>query len=963
MNEPVVEREEKWSAFLARWPLENLNDMTLGQYSQAGNQDCFVYWLEALTESLGSIWGGSAFKFGIYSRKNKVEKATTADRSYGEDYAWYTKYGTSAEEAFERVKEIILSIAKAARDEQLDQIDAADLGPAVKWKLAFLYQSREEPSILPIYKTEWLQAVLNTKERSVAELQRRIMLEIPPATQDSQQNASIFNYADTVWADVQRQIKTELTPESAKAFLDESERFTPIKPATKAMAGYQTSDGSQLGLALDNNKTTIYLSAGEWEGNVQGLTEVEQYPADRSRSSSLAANAPLLAQGNPMVKAVVPDKATLIALCDAYESSETINSSTISSAMATQPSSAPPLNQILYGPPGTGKTFSTIDAALEILDPNFLLNHRNDRSALKHRYDALVAMGNVRFVTFHQSFSYEDFVEGLRAENTDKGDLRYEVADGIFKSICHAAAAKVTKQAAAPSDITGRKIWKLSLGNSLGDDSYIFDECIEAGYALIGYGAQLDFNSCPTRQAIQAHFAANGYAREDDAYELTAINTFVNKMKVGDLVVVTEGNFKFRAIGQVTSDYHLINRDEQGDTYGQCRDVKWIRVYKPSLPHDQLMNNQFSQMTIYELKPTAYDSEKLNGLLRSGSTPKITHLASNKFMVGEQFGSGYKVTKSSTELLELNKPNGKSLPFAMSLLQTLADYVQAGQLSVDDIRDKKVFEKVPDTLLEPYIVNGYANILPILVDRLVRPASTYAGDTAQTSTPSAKVLIIDEINRGNISRIFGELITLIEPSKRAGASESLEVTLPYSKTSFSVPDNLYIIGTMNTADRSLTGLDLALRRRFTFREMPPRPDLLDGVSVEGIDIGKLLATLNERIEVLLDRDHCLGHAYFMSLKTDPSPQLTDLAKIFRLNVIPLLQEYFFEDWQRIQWVLNDHRKPDNLRFITQHPIDQSLFGNDVNINQQSGIWRVNDSAFVAKEAYLGITDAFEPGAV
>src|SRR5690606_30609437 len=113
------------------------------------------------------------------------------------------------------------------------------------------------------------------------------------------------------------------------------------------------------------------------------------------------------------------------------------------------------------------------------------------------------------------------------------------------------------------------------------------------------------------------------------------------------------------------------------------------------------------------------------------------------------------------------------------------------------------------------------------------------------------VLIIDEINSGNVSRIFGELITLIEPSKRAGAEEALEVLLPYSKKPFSVPDNVYLIGTMNSTDRSLAGLDIALRRRFTFREMPPRPELLDEVEVAGLNIGPLLRVMNQRIEVLL----------------------------------------------------------------------------------------------------------------
>ncbi|QCT98980.1 hypothetical protein FEV13_03710 [Stutzerimonas degradans] len=219
------------------------------------------------------------------------------------------------------------------------------------------------------------------------------------------------------------------------------------------------------------------------------------------------------------------------------------------------------------------------------------------------------------------------------------------------------------------------------------------------------------------------------------------------------------------------------------------------------------------------------------------------------------------------------------------------------------------------------------------------------------------VLIIDEINRGNISRIFGELITLIEPSKRAGAAEALEAVLPYSKRHFSVPDNVYLIGTMNTADRSLAGLDIALRRRFVFREMPPRPDLLDGVELQGLNIGKLLRVMNQRIEVLLDRDHCLGHAYFMPLTEQglkDDDRLAKLELIFRNQILPLLQEYFFEDWQRIQWVLNDHRKPAIDRFVEQDKQDlAALFGN-ISVPAQGGVWRINMAAFKRLSAYAGV---------
>ena len=169
------------------------------------------------------------------------------------------------------------------------------------------------------------------------------------------------------------------------------------------------------------------------------------------------------------------------------------------------------------------------------------------------------------------------------------------------------------------------------------------------------------------------------------------------------------------------------------------------------------------------------------------------------------------------------------------------------------------------------------------------------------------VLIIDEINRGNVSKIFGELITLIEESKREGKSEELEgleVTLPYSNEPFSVPNNLYIIGTMNSSDRSLTSVDIALRRRFEFIEMMPKPDVLSGIDIEGVSVQYILETMNKRIKVLLDRDHCIGHAYFTSLIEEPSLEL--LMTIFEKRIIPLLQEYFFDDWTKINLVLGEN---------------------------------------------------------
>lgn len=249
---------------------------------------------------------------------------------------------------------------------------------------------------------------------------------------------------------------------------------------------------------------------------------------------------------------------------------------------------------------------------------------------------------------------------------------------------------------------------------------------------------------------------------------------------------------------------------------------------------------------------------------------------------------------------------------------------------------------------------------PRLQEALVAKGHTLSGAGDKPNFPALPyVLVIDEINRGNVSRIFGELITLLESSKRAGAPEALSVMLPYSKQLFSVPGNVYIIGTMNTTDRSLAGLDVALRRRFDFEELMPEPKTLRGVVVrEGsvsVDVEKLLMAMNERIEALLDREHQLGHAYFMPLLEAPTREM--LAQIFKNRVLPLLQEYFFDDWERIAWVLNDHRKSKAQSFVQKHgkSLDE-LFGAANSVQAVDKRWRINPVAFESLRSFAEVIE-------
>jgi len=608
-------------------------------------------------------------------------------------------------------------------------------------------------------------------------------------------------------------------------------RYPGTHRGTTHIAAYRTGSGRQLALDPGGKLVQVFVDARPPTFVSDAVVE---YLPDKTRNHHLKNHAPDLAQGQRAYLARIASPGDLDALCDWYEPKADEHVEALpdnKTAMTTEP-----LNQILFGPPGTGKTYATIERALAIMEPAFV----GSREEMKHRFDAHVDSGQVRFVTFHQSFSYEDFVEGIRAgTNEVTRQIEYRIEDGIFKQLCIAAERRVVQSSTVRINLVGRRIWKLSLGEA-GAEEGVYQDCIAQGLALIGFGGNVDFSGVQSREDVAARLESFGVEKETSGYPVTALNTFIRQVKVGDLFVVTQGNLRFRAIGEVTSDYLQVPRED--DNYSQGRKVNWLRVYETGLPYQELMENRFSQMTIYELRPGSINVAKLEALLAPEEVA------------------------------------GESMP---------------------------------------------------------------------------RVLIIDEINRGNLSRIFGELITLIEPSKRAGMPEQLQVTLPYSNDRFSVPRNVYLIGTMNTADRSLATLDIALRRRFSFVEMPPRPELLREVTIAGVKLERLLVVINQRIEALLDRDHAIGHACFMSLKN--GEPLDKLASVFRNQIVPLLQEYFFEDWERIAWVLNDHRKPSNdFRFVLAQQPDANLFGSAAEGIPERKLWRLNEHAFGHAESYAGI---------
>ncbi|MFC2080871.1 AAA family ATPase [Bacteroidota bacterium] len=527
-----------------------------------------------------------------------------------------------------------------------------------------------------------------------------------------------------------------------------------------------------------------------------------------------------------------------------------------------------PLNQILYGPPGTGKTYQTINYALAIIENKSLFNisqeeKENGRDALLTRFNEYKKRKQIEFVTFHQSFSYEDFIEGIKpvlkdsekdhesVEESYSEDVNYIIDPGVFRRIAEQARSYIDYIEQKPGKIEipnetleNAEFYKMSLGDThISEDIQIYDYCIENNCISLGYGGNVNYESLSNREDITNAFKDKHPDGSD--FNIDAIERFKNWMQEGDIVFISYGNRILRAVGIITSDYYFDNKTKI--RHNHFRKVEWLGT-DLKIPVEEVYEKNFSQQTIYQMFKSKIRKE---------------------FFL------------QSTEI-DKNKVN--------------------------------------------------------------------------------HVLIIDEINRGNISKIFGELITLIEKDKRFGKTGYFEVTLPYSKRKFSVPLNLYLLGTMNTSDRSIALLDTALRRRFHFVEFMPEPGLLEN-DLEGIDLTQMLSTINERITFLIDRDHTIGHSYFMNLES-----YTDLCRVFRNNIIPLLQEYFYNDWYKIQLVLgdNDERKKKNEhKFIqtlqtynSSHEV--KLFGLDLEDYEEVSTYAVNgklmaeDYGSFPKDAFLFI---------
>jgi hypothetical protein len=735
---------EIFDAFKKAWPYDRLKAMTLDEYCSVGNDDSYCYWLEFKTDSLGGIGGGSAYKFGVYKKRNA--KSDHSGNTYASDgvYAWVKKYGDSAQAVFATIKAGLAEAAEAASRGNIGAVEKVDLPPTLKWKTAFLYQDLGRPMVCPIYLSDAMKYLAFGEpdaRRSLAEANEALIAR-KPADRD------VFDFAAEEWArwtafqgSVRGLIASDGHPwkdDLVKQLMGGGKAviWWSKRPSGKALVAdrlyrliaekgsfyfYFTRSGivTHRARVIDVSFERDYESKRQgWAGAIGFVESFEEYTDDDNKSAVIAFLIDEMARLDGSLKPTdftywndfsQPTQDNLQPFVSVRDEVD-IDAPIVERAQLS-PIALPAKNVIYYGPPGTGKTF-------------FL------RTRLFDRFTR-VSAGKSR--------------DRWMIEETDAMAWWKVVAAALLSS--------------GPSNVP-----------ALSEHEFI-------------------------KAKIKSTDQANPRA--------------------------------------------MIWSMLQQHTFPDCDNVKYSRRADPPLFRKEVDS-------VWEV----------DGAAVRESVPEVADFV-------ERAGD-YSDERQSYSM------NFEFITFHQSI--SYEDFIEGIKPSLGDDSDRNLGYEIKDGIFKQICRRARLD-----------PSGEYA-------------LFIDEINRGNVAGIFGELITLIEEDKRAGAATALTATLPYSREQFSVPPNLYIIGTMNSADRSVEALDTALRRRFSFIEMEPKPDLLD--IVEGIDLPELLETVNRRIEALRDRDHRIGHAYLQGIKS-----LEGLKSSFADKIIPLLREYFYGDWSRIALVL------------------------------------------------------------
>lgn len=762
--------------FINRFPLESLKEMPIEQYTNLNRSDSFCYWLESETNELGSIWGGSSYKFGIYKYNKEPQ---TSKEGKDNEYAWYGKLGKDRNTAYETIRQGLYEIASAATKGDFEAVESnPTFGDVCKWKIAFIYSGMK---LIPLYKKEMLQKVC--QERGMNATENASICEMQRFLNDQKMNKDLYDF----YNDILAMLDVLNADGNVWMYMGDEQTFnqeviTMGDSVSDSLVDYSSFNSrdeviNTYRAIVGNKDSRIPNAYWQFIKDVKNGDIVVVFANRKNKKNShilygwgiitsdlindLDSKSPLQRRVEWKQKLENPKQETIVSNSLFFHGMDKAKTKKIKQLLGI---ASEPLesndgkdmeiqkyitllqenhNLVLTGAPGTGKTFLAKQIAKAMGTDETTKN----------------------FVQFHPSYDYTDFVEGLRPSKEGDG---FERRDGVFKAFCkHAIMAHIRSDNNIFEGINDEPtIWKVSLDGT--GDNPTRTDCLKNGHIRIGWHEYKDVD----------------FSDFDDFYEggKAILRAFQNDMKIGDIVVSCYGEYKTDAIGIITGDYDY---RPEGGNMPRYRDFKWL-IKDVELDTHDLIGKKMTLSTVYRL----------------------------------------------------------SIP-----LQKLMDFVK-----------------------QHYIHNT----------------------KTINESEQKHVFIIDEINRGDLSKIFGELFFSIDPGYRGkeGLVQTQYQNMIDSADVFSegfyIPENVYIIATMNDIDRSVESMDFAMRRRFTWVEVTPddRVEMLDNLP-EKNEAVRRMKSLNAVIAATegLGPAFQIGPAYFLKLKNG------DFNRLWNLNIEPLLKEY------------------------------------------------------------------------
>lgn len=929
-----------WDDFLEEWPLDHVREMTLPEYTNLNRDDAYIYWLEKRLEKLGSIWGGSAFKFGIYHRDDTQAKEPTMGKIWGETYAWAKKYGSTEQEAFQTIRERIVQIIEAVQLGNLDLIDTIDFSLRLKWKIAFLYQPRENPLIFPIFKHDWLFYLYQAIDPTAKPSQTAHSLMYTSLLDQHRELGDIFTIANELWKQCQAAKEKELryfaVPLSWSMDDKEVDTLCSLTDVSaenisdflnKLLSESDLASGDYLALLQEDTVRAV----GQLTNTEPGDFAWQQIPVNFSVN--------LLPIPTSEIRELEPSEQD-----DIW--------SQVPEPEETEQSTGPMYWKIAPGRKGVGlpdwRDNNIVSIGWpELGDISDLTKEEFDKQAARcaksHGYKN---QGMQQVWTFHTIKPGDRIVANagkskILGIGTVTEGYRFSPGWHFVDGEEYPHQLLVKWESLTPRKIPKQKDWMRTI-RPVSEEAFetflAAPEITEEDQSHKPAAATIPVKAEPyTPQNIILHGppgTGKTYSTTERALQLILGAEKIRDMSHGTMVrhfrqLQQQGRIEFVTFHQ---------------SYGYEEFVEGIRP---------VLDEQAGNEVHYELHKGVFKSIALRaageGLRNKKETASfdllwkqlLNEINSEESMVkGSITGIQYLLTVTSRNNIHIqacevdddgnvtlkdghvgqtaSKENVRLIwenrqelgPAPEEITQGKTKKLFARKMGGDGghhytaiwIAYKELLQ-ISRTTMRPSSMDHPAESV---VQEALDKSSAGLVEFSFSSASPQYVLIIDEINRGNISKILGELITLLEPDKRLSHASELKLPLSYSpEHRFAVPPNLHVIGTMNTADRSIALMDVALRRRFTFEELMPEKKIISRV-LEQKKTGShfielvedIFETINSRIRFLYDQDHQLGHAYFLDVVDCESLRL-----IFVDRLIPLLQEYFYGAWDKICMVL------------------------------------------------------------